>query len=203
MTEGSPTANAPRLGGGSALLLAALGAAAAFLLSRPAPESAGMSRLRDPEILLAVFDTVWLLVLALPGRGDWSGTAARLLVGAPFHWAVAAAAGAGPGFHAAFAISAGAFASVGTLGARLAPTAHGVAIALLSFALPLAAYAAGDFGGAGVRALFLASPTVGPTLLARSCATASASDAIPAVVAAALVLAACVVASRRTKAARS
>jgi len=82
---------------------------------------------------------------------------------------------------------------------RAAPAVHGFGMALLAFALPLAAYAAGDFLHAEVEALLAASPSVGPTLLARTSTTAAASDAVPALVAAALLLAASLAASRLRK----
>jgi len=203
MTSGDAIAEPPRSGGASVAVLAVLGGVSVWLLARPAPEAAGAARLRSPEVLLAVFDTVWLFLVALPRATSWPATLTKLVVGAPFHVAVAAAYGAGPGFHAAWTLTLCAFAAVGTIGARVAPTVHGVGLALLSFALPLAAYVAGDFGGADVRALFLASPTVGPTILARTSTTAVAGDAVPALVAAALLFAADLAASRRAKAATS
>lgn len=192
-----------RSGGASVAVLALLGGVAVWLLARPAPETAGAARLRSPEVLLAVFDTAWLLLVAAPRATSWPAVLTKIVVGAPFHVAVAAAGGAGPGFHAAWALTIGAFAAVGAVGVRVAPAVHGFGLALVAFALPLAAYAAGEFGGADVRALFLASPTVGPTILARTSTTAAAGDAVPAVVAAALLLAAALVASRRAKAATS
>jgi hypothetical protein len=92
-----------------------------------------------------------------------------------------------------------AFASVGTVGAAVAPRFHGLGVTFLAFALPLAAYGAGDFGGAGVLPLFAASPMVVPTILARTSRTASAADALPALVAAAVLLTADLVASRMRK----
>jgi len=147
-----------------------------------------------------VFDTAWLLLVAAPRATSWPATLTKLVVGAPFHVAIAAAYGAGPGFHAAWTLTLCAFAAVGTIGVRIAPGVHGFGLALLAFALPLAAYAAGDFGGRDVRALLLATPTVGPTILARTSTTASAADAVPALVAAALLFSADLVASRRGKA---
>jgi hypothetical protein len=192
-------ASSPRSGTFSVAALVIVGAAAAWALARPAPDAEGAARLRSPEVLLAVFDTVWLLLLALPRAPSWPATATKLAVGAPFHAAIAAAAGAGPGFHAAWALTAAAFAAVGTVGVRAAPAVHGLAMALVAFALPLGAYAAGDFLRADVRAFLLASPTVGPTLLARSCTSAEAGDAVPLVVAAALVFAADLAAARARK----
>ena len=196
--DGAADAARPR-GGISVAVLAVLGGAAVWLLARPAPDAAGAARLRSPEILLAIFDTAWLVLLALPRAPSWPATLTKLAVGAPFHLAIAAASGAGPGFHAAWALTATAFAAVGTIGVRVAPNVHGLGLALLAFALPLGAYAMGDFGGADVGALLLASPTVGPTLLARTSTTAAAGDAIPALVAAALLLAASLAASRLGK----
>src|SRR5262245_24216148 len=170
----------PRPRAASVVILAVLGAAAVWWLGQPAPAAAGAARLRSPEILLAVFDTVWLLLLALPRRPSWAGTVTKLAVGAPFHLAIASAFGASPGFHAAWALVAGAFGAVGTVGVRAAPLVHGTAMAVVSFALPLAAYAAGDLGRAPVRPLLAASPLVAPTLLARASRTASAADAVPA-----------------------
>jgi hypothetical protein len=188
-----------RSGAVSVAIVAMLGGVAVWLLARPAPDAAGAARLRSPEILLAIFDTTWLLLLALPRAPSWPATLTKLAVGAPFHLAIAAAFGAGPGFHAAWAMTACAFAAVGTIGARAAPRVHGLGFSLLAFALPLGAYAMGDFGGADVRAWLVASPTVGPALLARTSTTAAAADAIPALVAAALLLAADLVASRARK----
>jgi hypothetical protein len=195
LTDEPPVPQRPRAA--SVVILAVLGAAAAWWLARPAPAAAGAARLRSPEILLAAFDTVWLVLLALPRAPSWAGTATKLGVGAPFHVAIASAFGAGPGFHAAWTLVACAFAAVGTVGARVSPRCHGTAMAAVSFALPLAAYAAGDLGGAAVRPLLLASPLVGPTILARTSRTASAADAVPALAAAAIVFAVGLVASRR------
>jgi hypothetical protein len=192
-----------RAGAASIALLALLGGAAVWMLSRPAPGAPGLARILSPEILLAIFDTVWLLLLALPREPSWPSACAKLAVGAPFHAALAAAFGAGPGFHAAWAMTALAFASVGVVGTAVAPRVHGLGVSLLAVALPLAAYAAGDFGGAGVLPLFAASPTVGPTILARTSRTASAADAVPALVAAAILLAADLAASRTRKDATS
>src|SRR5262245_46524204 len=188
----------PRPRAASVVILAALGAAAAWWLGEPAPAAHGAARLRSPEVLLAAFDTVVLLLVALPRQPSWAGTVTKLAVGAPFHLAIASAYGAGPGFHAAWALVACAFAAVGTVGARVAPRCHGVAMAVVSFAMPLAAYAAGDFGGAAARPYLLASPLVAPTVLARTSSTASAADAVPALVAAAIVFAVGLVASRRS-----
>ena len=193
----------PRAGAFSVAVLVILGGAAVWMLARPAPETPGLARLRSPEILLAIFDTTWLLLLALPRPASWPATLTKLAVGAPFHVAIAAAFGAGPGFHTAWALTACAFAAVGSIGVRVAPAAHGLGVALLAFALPLAAYAAGDFGGADVRAFLIASPAVGPTILARTSTFASAADAIPSLVAAALLLAADLFASRRAASVRS
>ncbi len=188
-----------RAGAASIALVAILGGAAVWMLSRPAPEAPGMSRIVSPEILLAIFDTVWLLLLALPREPSWPSAFAKLAVGAPFHVALAAAFGAGPGFHAAWAMTALAFASVGVVGTAVAPRVHGLGVSLLAVALPLAAYAVGDFGGADALPFLAASPTVGPTILARTSRTASAADAVPALVAAAVLLASGLVASRMTK----
>src|SRR5262245_66327364 len=98
----------------------------------------------------------------MPRAASWPATLTKLAVGAPFHLAIASAYGAGPGFHAAWTLVACAFAAVGTVGVRVAPRCHGVAMAVVSFALPLAAYAAGDFGGAAARPSLLASPLVPP-----------------------------------------
>lgn len=179
------------------MILAILGAVAVWMLARPAPSAPGAARLRSPEILLAVFDTVWLLLLAMPRAPSWAGTVTKLAVGAPFHLAIASAFGAGPGFHAAWALVACAFAAVGTVGARVHAACHGTAMAVVSFALPLAAYAAGDLGGAAVRPYLLASPAVAPTILARTSRTASAADALPALICAAIVFAVGLVMSRR------
>lgn len=197
MTDATLPPPPARSGSFSVAVLAVLGAAAAWVLADAAPETPGAARLRSPEILLAVFDTVWLLCLALPRAPSWTATATKLAVGAPFHAAIAAAAGAGPGFHAAWALTACAFAAVGTFGARAAPGVQGLGCSLLAFALPLGAYAAGEFLGAEVGAWLRASPLVGPTLLARSCTTATAGDAAPALVAAALLFAAVLAAARR------
>jgi len=196
--DGAAEAGAPR-GGFSVAVLAVLGGVAVWLLARPAPDAAGAARLRSPEILLAIFDTVWLLLLAMPRSASWPSAVTKLAVGAPFHLAIAAASGAGPGFHTAWALTACAFAAVGTIGARAAPAVHGFGMALLAFALPLGAFAAGDFLGADAGALFAASPAVGPTILARTSTTAAAGDAVPALVAAALLLAASLAASRMRK----
>ena len=195
MTGETPAPRRPRVA--SVVILAVLGAASVWWLAQPAPATHGPARLRSPEILLAVFDTVWLLLLAMPRESSWAGTVTKLAVGAPFHLAIASAYGASPGFHAAWALVACAFGAVGTVGVRVAPGCHGVAMAVVSFAMPLAAYAAGDFGGASVRPLLLASPLVGPTILARTSWTASAGDAVPALIAAAVVFAVGQVASRR------
>lgn len=192
-----------RAGAASIALLAVLGGAAVWMLSRPLPAAPGMARIAAPEILLAVFDTVWLLLLALPREPSSFAAFAKLAVGAPFHAALAAAFGAGPGFHAAWFLTAVAFAAVGAVGAAVAPRVHGLGVTLLAIALPLAAYAMGDFGGADVLPLFAASPAVGPTMLARASRTATASDAVPALVAAALLLGADLVASRSRKDAES
>jgi hypothetical protein len=195
MTDDTPAPRRPRIA--SIVILAVLGAASVWWLAQPAPATHGAARLRSPEILLAVFDTVWLLLLALPREPSWAGTVTKLAVGAPFHLAIASAYGAGPGFHAAWTLVACAFAAVGTVGARVAPGCHGTAMAVVSLAMPLAAYAAGDFGGAAVRPFLLASPAVGPTILARTSWSASAGDAVPALIAAAAVFAVGQVAMRR------
>jgi hypothetical protein len=196
--DGAPNETS-RLRGGSTALLALFGGAAVWMLARPAPEAAGAARLRSPEVALAVFDTAWLLLLALPRTASWPAALTRLVAPAPFHVALAAACGASAGFHAAWAMTALAFAATGVVGARAASSVHGLAVAVLALALPLAAYSAGQFGGADVRALLLASPTVAPTLLARSATTAAAGDAVPALVAAALLLAVDLAVSRRRR----
>ena len=195
MTDETPAPQRPRVA--SVVLLVALSAAAVWWLGEPAPATPGAARLRSPEILLAVLDTVWLLLLALPRAPSWAGTVTKLAAGAPFHLAIASAYGASPGFHVAWALVACAFAAVGTVGARIAPACHGMAMAVVSFAMPLAAYAAGEFGGAAARPFLLASPAVGPTILARTSRTASAADTVPALIAAAIVFAVALVMSRR------
>jgi hypothetical protein len=195
MTDDTPAPRRPRIA--SIVILAVLGAASVWWLAQPAPATHGAARLRSPEILLAVFDTVWLLVLALPREPSWAATVTKLVVGAPFHLAIASAYGAGPGFHAAWTLVLCAFAAVGTVGARVSPRCHGIAMAVVSFALPLAAYAAGDLGGAAARPFLSASPLVAPTILARTSRTASAADAVPALIAAAIVFAVVHVVSRR------
>jgi hypothetical protein len=189
-----------RAGATSVAVLALVGGMAMWMLARPAPEAVGAARLRSPEIALATFDTIWLLLLAVPSAASWPAAVTKLVVGAPFHVAIAAAGGAGPQFHGAWALVAAAFAAVGVVGTRAAPTVHGVATSLAAFALPLAAYAAGEFGGADVRAVFLASPTVAPTLLARTSTIATVGDAVPSLVVATLVLAADLAAARRRRA---
>lgn len=134
--------------------------------------------------------------MALPRAPSFAGAVTKLAIGAPFHVAIAAAFGAGPGFHVAWFVVIAAFAAVGVVGVRTAPRVHGTGMAVLSFALPLGSYAAGEFGGAEVRSLFLASPAVMPTLLARTSRTATPADAIPALIAAALLLVASLIATR-------
>lgn len=198
MTGDTPAPPRPRAA--SVVILAVLGAAAVWWLAQPAPAAHGAARLRSPEILLAVFDTVWLLLVALPRAPSWAQTVTKLAAPAPFHLAIASAYGAGPGFHAAWTLVLCAFAAVGTVGARVAPRCHGLAMAAVSFALPLAAYAAGDLGGAAARPFLSASPLVAPTILARTSRTATAADAVPALVAAAIVFAVVQVVSRRSAA---
>jgi hypothetical protein len=183
-------------------VLAIVGAGAAWLCAAPAPDAWGASRIASPEVLLSAFDTLWLLLVAIPSARSWSATLTRLVVGLPFHVAVAAAAGAGGGFHAAFGAVALAFAAVGTLAAGGASRVHGTAIALIAFALPLGAYAAGDLCGVAyphVRPFLLASPAVAPTLLAHAAPTAPASDCTPALLAAGLLLLADLAASRSSQ----
>jgi hypothetical protein len=200
MTEAfatEPAAPPERRGVAAVVLLALLGAAAVWLLALPAPATPGLARIRTPGALLAVLDTVWVLAMLVPrGTGFWDAVV-RLAVPAPFHVAIASAGGAGPGFHAAFALVALAAAAVGALGVRVAPRVHGAGVAALCVALPLAAYAAGDFGGHATAPLLAASPLVGPAMLARGATTASAGDALPALAALAVLLAADLIAARR------
>ena len=197
MTDAAAQDPPSRTGLASCAALALLGGLAVWMLARPAPADAGAARLRSPEILLAAFDSAWLLLLALPRDPSWPGTAARVAVGVPFHCVIGAASGAGPGFHAAWGLTAGAFAAVGAMTARAAPRTHGAGLALLCVALPLAAYAAGDLGGAEVRSFLLASPAIAPTVFARTCTTVVPADAVPALIAASLLFAVELAAARR------
>lgn len=197
--ESPETKDAASRGWVAVVVLALLGAAAVLLLAAPAPSAKGLARIRSPAVLLSVFDTVWLLALLLPRGASWWDVLPRLAAPAPFHLAIAAAAGASAGFHAAWGLAAAATAAVGTLGMRVAPAAHGIGASAFCVALPLAAYAAGDFGGAEVRGPLAASPLVGPSLLAHASATASAADALPALAAAAVLLAADLLAGRRDR----
>jgi hypothetical protein len=176
--------------------LVVLGAVAAWVLSQTAPQATGAARLHSPEVLLSIFDTVWLLFLLGPQSGGLSRAIAVLVVGAPFHLALAAASGAGPGFHAAWGLLAPASAGVGAIGSRAAPPAHGLGTALLAFALPLAAYALGDFARLDVFAWLDASPLVGPSRLARAAPSAEAGRAVPALIATGALLAFDLTASR-------
>src|SRR5262245_22774926 len=90
----------PSSGLWSVSVLAVLGCASVVALSQGAPSAPGSARLVAPEILLAVFDTVWLLALALPRSATWPAALTKLAVGAPFHAVMAAAFGSSSGFHA-------------------------------------------------------------------------------------------------------
>ena len=72
---------------------------------------------------------------------------------------------------------------------RAPPRVYGLAFAALVFAVPMVAYALGEFLSVPVSALFRASPLTAPTLLARSAPHAQAAHAIPALLAAAALLA--------------
>ncbi len=120
------------------------------------------------------------------------------MIGAPFHLAAAASAGASAGHLAAWSATALAFGAASVVGAGAAPRVHGLAAALLTFALPLAAYAVAEFASTDVPFLLAASPGTAPTLLARTAPAVVAASAVPALVAAAALLAVDLVCGRRS-----
>ncbi len=173
----------------SVALLACGGAwAAAFVrgFAPPPPAGSGSARLASPEILLAVFDTVWLLLL-LPGR-TLLRRVVLLAAGLPFHVALAAAAAAGPGHAGAFALLALGFAAVAAVSCGQESRRPGLALSLVTFALPLAAYVLLEFVGLGDQVLLLASPLTAPTLLARDAASVGATAGLPGIAGAAAAL---------------
>jgi len=170
------------------IVVVVLGALVVTVLGQTRPEIPGAARLAAPASLLAVFDTVWLLALAAPGRATRWDRAVVAVVGAPFHVAVAAASSAGP--EHAFALALVAFAYVAAAsfvreGRRVALIAFLVAV----FGLPLGAYVGGDLLGLHTIAWLHASPLTAPTLLARAEGGASAGQAWPALAAGAAVIA--------------
>lgn len=183
------------------LCVVVAGAAAAWALAAPPAESPGARRLASPEILLGAFDAVVFLLLVRPGSRDAPETIVLLLAAAPFHAAISAAAGAGPGHLGAIAVSAAAWAAAALVAARGGSTARlgAVMLTAATFALPLAAYGLAEFVRLPVRAAFFASPLTGPVVLARRAATASVADAVPALAAAALIIALAGIARRRAE----
>jgi hypothetical protein len=182
--------------GAALLLVVAVGSAAAWTLSSSAPAPPGARRLAAPETLLSLFDAVAILLLALPCS---FGAGGRLLLGAaaaPFHAAIAAAAGAGPGFHVAVALTAAAWGGAIGFSAARTPRLAGAAASAFAFGVPLAAYGLGDLARLPTGATFLASPLTAPVLLAHRAAEVAAVDALPSVVASALVALAAAWASR-------
>lgn len=168
-------------------IVALAGAGLVLALATVPPAGSGARSAFTPATLLAAFDVVWVLLLARPGARSLPETAALLGAGAPFHAVAAGEARGGAGHLGGFALLALAWTGAGLAAARGGPVAVG-GVAFAAFGLPLAAYAASEFLlRAPLTSLFLASPATGPVLLARSAPTASASDAVPAVVAAALV----------------
>ena len=195
MTDGpAPPTPCPWL---AAAFLVVLGGVAVHLLGAPPPDSPGAARLASPEILLAVFDTLWLLAAAGPWRVGALDRGVTLVVGAPFHLVIAAPAGAGPAHLVATAMIVLGFAAAAGAARGRSPGVHAALLALLTFAIPVVAYALAEFAGVGANALFRASPLTAPTLLARTAPTAAAADAVPALVAAALLVAVATVVRRR------
>lgn len=173
----------------SVVVLAAAGALAAACVhgAAPAPPAGtGADRIGSPEILLAAFDTLWMLLL-LPGRRMWD-RATLLAVGLPFHAALAAAASAGPGHAIAFgSVVASYTLALGVPGPR--GRFPGLALALVTCAAPLVGYALLELAAVDASALIRCSPLTVPTLLARSAPdVAVLSAGMPAVAGAAVVL---------------
>ena len=168
------------------LILALVGGAASWLLSRPAPAAPGAARITSAVALLAMFDMLWLLSLSWPrscgARVRLAAAALLLTVGLPFHAALAAAAGASGGHAAACAAIAVAAALASALAGARRLFAPLLAVAL--FALPLAAYALTDLGRVGEAASWgRASPLLAAALLAMRASEAVLADGVPAVVA--------------------
>jgi hypothetical protein len=166
-------------------LLGAVAASVARGYAPPPPAGAGADRLASPEVLLAVFDTAWVLLL-LPGRAAWDRVALAA-VGLPFHVALAASASAGEGHAAAWALFLAAYAlaaSVRRRGSRL----PGLALALVTCGAPLVGYALMEFVQVDAVALVAASPLTGPTLLARAATSVGAASGVAGVAGAAAVL---------------
>ncbi len=171
--------------------LVVLGAAITWTLGDAAASGRGAARALSPDVLLATFDAAWLLLL-LPGAGLlWR--VVLLVTGLPFHATIAAAAGAGPGHAVALTLLLVAFAlATAVPRTSAAGAASGrrplLPLSVITFVLPLWAYASMEFLGSEGTQLLLASPLTAPVLLARQAASATTAMAIPGVVAAALLL---------------
>ncbi len=189
-----------------AALLAIGGAAACWALADTPLTAPGARVVLSAPVLLGTFDTLAALLVARPSPARRAADViALIVVAAPFHLALAAAAGVPIGtgaFHAAWGVSLAAWGAAGVSAARAAVAGGALALvpsALLgsiSAALPLAAYGAAEFLGWRSRAPFLASPLTGPAFVAHDGAFASAADALWPLAAAALVSLSAVVAGR-------
>jgi hypothetical protein len=168
-------------------IVVVVGAAVAWASGPRDASVPGAARLVAPDTLLAVLDTVVAILLVRPGRRDVLETLTLLATALPFHAAAAAAAGAGPGHHAASALAGAAWGAAGVVSARTAPALAGLLAGIVAFALPLAAYGLAEFARLPVGAAFLASPLTALSILARTAADARPADAVPALVVAGAV----------------
>jgi hypothetical protein len=171
VSDSAPSGGPQRLDGTRAsLVLAVLGATAALLLAAPSPEPPGPARLLAADSVLGAFDALWVAVVAWPRSRDTRDRVLAaglvLAVGAPFHAAFAAAAGAATGHAMAIATILAAAALAGSVAGR-APLYAALLVAGMA-AVPLAGYGLRDLAGVDALALVSASPLVGPVLLARA-----------------------------------
>lgn len=179
------------------LCVAAVGAAAVWLSSLPVPAGRGAARCVAPETLLSLFDVTVAVLLTRPGRRGVAESLALAALAAPFHAALAAPVASGVGAHVAFATSCAAWAAAALLLSARAPRSAPAVLAGLVFGAPLAGYGLGDFARLPAASLLAASPLTGPVLLAHRASAATAGDARPALVGAAVAVAVALVVERR------
>lgn len=179
------------------LVLVALGSVCVGLAATPAGRAAGLDAATRPAALLGTFDTLAVVYLAVPRRGTALWHAAVLACLAPLHVALAAAAGVGLAHGLALAALAGAWWGAGRAAGGSISGAGWAA--LVACGAPAVGYVAGDLLGFGSSAVpwLLASPWTGPGLLAARGPATELADGVPALVAAAVVLAGSLVLERR------
>lgn len=193
-------------------VVALVGAAACWSLADAPPADAGARVILSAPVLLGAFDTLTALAAARPSPQRRAADVVALgCIAAPFHFALAAAAGVPlgvGGLHAVWGASLAAWGAAGVVAARAARTGGALALlptvllASITTALPVAAYGAAEFLGWRSRAPFLASPLTGPALIVHDGAFAAAADSVWSLAAAAVVCISAVIATRRAGAAR-